>query len=201
MTTGATLKLALSSLLLAGLAAAAIVPGPAVAGEPDGNASTTAGMPADCPFHAAHMAARDAAAAAARRQEVDARGDVAMGFRHDLTTHHFYETADGGIIQVTANDANDATTIGQVRAHLQHIAEAFSKGDFSIPQQVHAEVPPGVPTMEKEAGVGVLFRYEEVPAGGRVAIAARTPETVAAVHSFLGYQIDDHGTGDAKTDH
>lgn len=38
---------------------------------------------------------------------VEQRGDQMMGFSHDKTTHHFRIYADGGAIEVTANDPND----------------------------------------------------------------------------------------------
>jgi hypothetical protein len=191
-----------SSLLAAVVvAAAALAAAPLVAGEDAAKGSSTADMPASCPMHAEHMAAMANAAAAAHRKEVDARGDVAMGFRQALTTHHVYSTADGGVIQVTANAASDATTVEQVRGHFREIAAAFEKGDFAIPRQVHGEVPPGVPQLQAEAGKGVRFRYEEIPAGARVVITTTTPEALAAVRSFLGYQIEEHGTGDAPGGH
>jgi hypothetical protein len=182
--------------------AGALVAVPLVAGEGAARNSATADMAAGCPLHAAHMAEMAKAATAAHRKEVDARGDVAMGFRQDLTTHHFTATADGGVIQVTANAASDSTTIEQVRSHFRTIAAAFARGDFSIPQQVHAEVPPGVPALQAQVGAkGVEFRYEEIPAGARVIITTRTPEALAAVRAFFDYQIVEHGTDDQLNGH
>ena len=157
-------------------------------------AGAAAAMPADCPLHAAHAAAASAEADA-HRHEVDARGDVAMGFSQGATVHHFRLADDGGSIEVTARDAGDAATIGQVRSHLQHIAVAFGEGDFTIPTAVHAQLPPGAAAM-RAAGDAVRYRYEELPAGARVVIAATTTDAVSAVHEFLRFQITDHGTGD-----
>jgi hypothetical protein len=159
----------------------------------DVEASATAAMPTDCPLHAAHMSAGDQAAA--HRHEIDARGDVAMGFSQAATEHHFRLADDGGSIEVTARDAADTTTITSVRSHLQHIAVAFGEGDFTIPTAVHAQLPPGAAAM-REAGQAVRYRYEELPAGARVVIAASTPSALTAVHDFLRFQIADHGTGD-----
>ncbi|HXT22324.1 MAG TPA: hypothetical protein VN923_16335 [Thermoanaerobaculia bacterium] len=154
-------------------------------------------MPADCPLHAAHTGSGggDAEAAAAHRHAVDARGDVAMGFSQQATEHHFRIAEDGGAIEVTARDAADAATIAQVREHLQQISVAFAGGDFAIPTAVHAQLPPGAAAMGS-AGDAVRYRYEELPAGGRVVITAATAETLAAVHEFLRFQIAEHGTGD-----
>ena len=157
-------------------------------------AGSTASMPADCPLHAAHAAAGPEAEA--HRHEVDARGDVAMGFSQQATEHHFRLADDGGAIEVTVRDAGDAATIARVRTHLQEIAVAFGRGDFTVPTAVHAQLPPGAAAM-RAAGDAVRYRYEELPAGGRVVIAASTTGAVAAVHDFLRFQIADHRTGDS----
>jgi hypothetical protein len=125
---------------------------------------------------------------------VDARGDVAMGFSQQATVHHFRLTADGGAIEVTVSDAADTATRDAVRRHLQAIEVAFAEGDFAIPRAVHAQTPPGVAAMR--AAGAMSYRYEELPAGGRVVLAASTPEALAATHEFLRFQIAEHATGD-----
>jgi hypothetical protein len=45
--------------------------------------------------------------------------------------------ADGGVIQVEAKNAADATNRDNIRIHLTHIATAFASGDFDIPMFVH----------------------------------------------------------------
>jgi hypothetical protein len=131
-------------------------------------------------------------------EEVNRHGDVAMGFSHLRTTHHFRLTASGGFIQVQANDANDTSSRDQIRTHLQRIAEAFKHGDFSAPEMTHSRVPPGVKAM-KRLKAEIEYKYEETPAGGRVMISSTNAEALRAVHRFMAFQIDDHGTGDPKT--
>jgi hypothetical protein len=53
-----------------------------------------------------------------RMDGVNKRGDHAMGFSHEKTTHHFRLTGEGGAIEVTANDPNDAASQEQIRTHL-----------------------------------------------------------------------------------
>ena len=76
-----------------------------------------------------------------------ARGDEAMGFDQEKTTHHFKLTPNGGAIEVEANDSNDASSRDQIRHHLGMIREMFAAGDFSKPFEVHAQAPPGVEDM------------------------------------------------------
>jgi hypothetical protein len=127
---------------------------------------------------------------------VNERGDHAMGFSHEKTTHHFHLTADGGAIEVTANDSNDAASREQIRAHLSHIAKLFKEGDFSMPMFTHGEVPPGVPTM-KRLKADISYTFETIEFGARVRIATANAEAVEAIHEFLRYQIKDHQTGDS----
>ena len=118
-----------------------------------------------------------------------------MGFAQDKTTHHFLLNKNGGAIQVTANSADDKTSVEQIRMHLKHIARAFQSGDFNIPMFVHDQTPPGVPVMSQLKGQ-ITYKYEEVADGGRVLISSANPEAVNAVQEFLRFQITEHKTGD-----
>jgi hypothetical protein len=128
--------------------------------------------------------------------EMMARGDQAMGFSHQKTTHHFLLYKDGGAIEVTANEASDTAMRDAIREHLQHIAKMFSAGDFDVPAFVHGENPPGTGVMKSHASQ-IAYRYEEIARGARVRITTTEPESLQAVHGFLQYQISDHQTNDA----
>jgi hypothetical protein len=118
-----------------------------------------------------------------------------MGFDHEKTTHHFRLTKDGGVIEVTANSAEDTASRDAIRGHLGRIAKMFSEGNFEAPMLIHARVPPGVPVM-KERKAAIRWTHEEIPTGGRVIAATKDPEALGAVHAFLRFQIEDHRTGD-----
>jgi hypothetical protein len=124
------------------------------------------------------------------------RGDQGMGFAQDKTTHHFLLSNDGGVIQVTANSADDQASIDQIRMHLKHIARAFQAGDFNIPMFVHDQTPPGVPAMQNLKGA-ITYKYEDTDKGGRVVIWSKNADAVSAVQEFLRFQIKEHKTGDA----
>jgi hypothetical protein len=143
-----------------------------------------------CPMHKQH-AAEDS-----HHAMVEKHGDQAMGFPHDATTHHFRIAADGGAIEVTANDPKDKASAEAIRSHLSHIAVMFGNGDFSTPMFVHDGVPPGVTTM-KILKASIHYKYEEIPSGGRMSIESSDPVALAAVHDFLRFQISDHQTGDS----
>jgi len=137
----------------------------------------------DCPMNADHATG------------VDDRGDKGMGFSHTKTTHHFRIGADGGAIEVTANDANDQASRDQIRAHLAHIAKLFGQGNFEIPMFVHDQKPPGAEVMAQMKS-NIVYQYEELETGGRVRIITTDPQALKAVHDFLRFQITEHRTGD-----
>ena len=127
--------------------------------------------------------------------ELKRRGAAAMGFDQNATTHHFLLTADGGVIDVSVNEAADATNRDAIRAHLKEISDEFARGNFAKPFATHGEVPPGVKTMQQRL-TALAFRYEDTPRGGRVVIRTEDGKARAAVREFLRYQIREHATGD-----
>lgn len=137
----------------------------------------------NCPMHQKHM------------QEMNERGNQAMGFDQAKTAHHFILRVDGGVIQVEANDPKDTTSRDQIRQHLSQITKMFAAGDFSKPLAVHAQVPPGVETMKK-LKAEINYSYEEIEGGARLRISSANPEALAAIHEFLKFQINEHQTGD-----
>jgi hypothetical protein len=164
---------------------------------------STAGQPADKSHANCPMMQPDKSSGASHSQghtahldEVNARGEQAMGFSQTATTHHFLLSPEGGSIQVETNEPNDQANRESIRAHLQHIAGMFNAGNFNIPMLIHNQVPPGVMTMEQLKGK-ITFAYEETGQGGRVRISTNDRGALAAVHEFLRFQIKDHQTGDS----
>lgn len=119
------------------------------------------------------------------------RGNQAMGFDQAKATHTFTTTAAGGVIAVDAKEPSDATTIGQIRAHLGRIAKLFKAGDFSKPLFIHAQTPPGADIM-KARRQQIEYRYEDTTSGGKVTITSGNHDAIAAVHRFLLFQNQEH---------
>lgn len=118
-----------------------------------------------------------------------------MGFDQQRTTHHFILERAGGTIEVTAHDRADRTTTQQVRAHLRHIAVAFAAGDFNLPMLIHDKEPPGVAEM-KARREHIVYRFEDIPSGGKVVIRTSDAKSLDALYEFLRFQIREHRTGD-----
>lgn len=156
-----------------------------------------------CAFQEDSNLATESAASARTAQNpdhhhagVNKRGDEVMGFEHTKTTHHFLLKTDGGIIQVDANDMQDASSREQIRMHLKHIAQKFADGDFIAPMLIHDQTPPGVAVMKQLKGE-IKYKFEKTERGGLVRISTGNKTALAAVHEFLRFQIKDHRTGDS----
>lgn len=130
-----------------------------------------------------------------RHQGVNERGDKSMGFSHEKATHHFTLYADGGAIEVNANDPKDTETREMVRSHFKHIVMMFADGNFEIPMFVHAKNPPGAQAMTRLKGE-IHYNLEETPNGARLRITSENKEALNGIHKFLAFQIKDHETGD-----
>ena len=130
-----------------------------------------------------------------RAAEVDARGDQAMGFSHEMTTHHFHLLRTGGAIEVEADNPSDAQSLKAIRDHMAMIAGLFSQGDFSLPMFIHATTPPGIETM-KRLKTEITYHAEDTAGGAQVRITTENSEALKAIHDFLRFQIEDHRTND-----
>jgi hypothetical protein len=156
-----------------------------------------AGVPAggqdhskECPMHAAHVAET------ARRQDVDARHDAATGVSHAVSVHHFTLYPDGGRILLETVAGRDEAARDRIREHLTRIAREFGTGQFDMPRRIHDRLPPGVETLQRLKSA-VRYEYSATPGGGQVRITTTNREARDAVHAFLRFQIEDHGTGDS----
>ena len=134
------------------------------------------------------------------QQGVETRGDQAMGFSHEMTTHHFVLTKDGGVIEAEADNTSDKASRDAIRQHMQHIAKLFSEGDFNAPMFIHGQTPPGVPTM-KRLKDQITYRVQPTERGAEVRITTANPEALEAVHQFLMFQIRGHHTKDSMEVH
>ena len=128
--------------------------------------------------------------------DVDRRGAHVMGFDQSKTVHHFLLYEDGGAIDVSVKDPSDTADLNAIRAHLPHIAAMFAVGNFEAPMLIHDTNVPGTAEL---ANLRERLRYQfvETENGGRVDIVTSDREALAAVHTFLRFQISDHHTGDS----
>ena len=126
----------------------------------------------------------------AHHDAVTSRGDHAMGFSHETTTHHFRLYKTGGAIDVSANNPKDSATRDEIRMHLSHIAKRFATGDFDAPMFIHDTTPPGAPMMAKLRGQ-IRYLYADTPGGAKIQISTANPEVVPPVpFTFLPASVN-----------
>jgi hypothetical protein len=140
---------------------------------------------ADCPMASAH----------AHQADVDRRHDAVTGIGHEDAVHHFLLAADGGSIRLEVTDPTQVEARKSVREHLRVVARSFGDGDFALPMLIHDGVPPGVRVMKKMT-MAIHYAFAPTDKGGEVRISTNDPAALSAIHSFLRFQIRDHGTGD-----
>src|SRR5918994_4287575 len=93
------------------------------------------------------------------------RGAKAMGFDQSLARHHFVLSPDGGRIEIDVKNKADADTRDRIAKHLEGISKQFKAGDFAIPEETHADVPPGVAAMTT-LRADIEYKFEHAPTGG-----------------------------------
>lgn len=129
---------------------------------------------------------------ASRQQAVAERGAQMMPFDLDATTHRFDPAADGGVQSVVADDPSDADQIELIQQHLQEEAEAFARGEFSDPAQIHGADMPGLAMLEDNAD-RFSIRYRSRSDGAEVRFTTAEAALVAALHDWFAAQTSDHG--------
>ncbi|MGW0708339.1 aspartate carbamoyltransferase [Streptomyces sp. NPDC002643] len=127
-----------------------------------------------------------------RQKTIAERGRTVMPFDLEQTTHHFTPTETGGVQDVVADQPDDAEQVGLIRAHLRQEAEAFGRGDFGDPAQIHGESMPGLAELQ-DGYDRVEVRYRERPDGATLTYATEESVLVDALHDWFEAQLSDHG--------
>jgi hypothetical protein len=126
-------------------------------------------------------------------EALQARGRTAMGVDQYTSVHRFDSLGDGGRIELRRDPA-DTAGVAEIRSHLQHIRDAFARGDFDIPAFVHDQRVPGTDVMRVRRD-RIEYRFSELPGGGEVRMLTQDPQARDAIHAFLAFQRGDHRAG------
>ena len=128
-----------------------------------------------------------------RQDDVARRGASVMPFDLERTTHVFEPQDYGGVQTVIADDPADRDQIRLVREHLKAEADAFARGDFGDPANIHGDEMPGLRKLEENyAAIEVTF--ELTADGARISYRSTDPEVVEALHDWFEAQVNDHGS-------
>ena len=129
-------------------------------------------------------------------EQVQARGEVAMGVNQYTSTHRFEPLADGGMIS-PQRDPLDSAGVALIRSHMRSIAASFERGDFTVPGFVHAREVPGTALMAAHRS-DIEYSVDTLLGGARLRLQTSEPGAVAAIHEFLAFQRHDHRAGGAE---
>ncbi len=121
-----------------------------------------------------------------------------MPFDISKTLHIFKMTESGGVERVIARDAAAADQIALIRAHLQHEADRFQRGDYSDPAMLHGATMPGLAELQAGA-VRIKVSYGALPAGAEITFETTDLHLLTAVHRWFGAQLSEHGA-DARAE-
>jgi hypothetical protein len=122
-----------------------------------------------------------------------------MGVDQYTSTHQFQPLADGGRITLV-RDTDDSVGVAEIRRHMDEIAAAFQRGDFSIPGFVHDRPVPGTATMAAHRS-RIEYAADTVPRGGSVHLHSADSVAIAAIHQFLAFQRQAHRASHGGTSH
>ncbi|MBA2687353.1 MAG: hypothetical protein H0U64_04560 [Gemmatimonadaceae bacterium] len=126
---------------------------------------------------------------------VQARGEEVMGVDQYTSKHVFKDLPDGGSVGLNRDDAADTVSIAQIRAHMLEILADFKRGDFSKPFHVHNMKVPGTDVMKANASK-ISYTVVERPTGAELQMITKDSATLAAIHTFLKFQREDHRAGE-----
>jgi len=125
----------------------------------------------------------------------------AAPFSSALTQQTYTKTAHGGVQHVVVKSADNSTEIKLIRTHLQKLANAFRKGDFSLPEKVHGASMPGLAELKMANPDDIRFEYRELPNGGQIHYSSEYPQYVQALHEWFDAQTAAHGAPGATDEH
>jgi hypothetical protein len=83
---------------------------------------------------------------------------------------------------------------------MRAIANAFARGDFSLPGFVHDREVPGTAVMTARRS-HISYAADTLPGGGQVRLQSSDSTAVAAIHEFLAFQRHDHRSSGHDTAH
>lgn len=112
---------------------------------------------------------------------------------HAGTVHRFLDLPDGGRLELE-RAMYDPAGIVAVRAHLDSMATAFRRGDFSLPARAHgrpASQIPGVAVLIARRAA-ITYTIDTLPLGGALELRSTDSAVVRAIHAFLAFQRAEH---------
>jgi hypothetical protein len=128
--------------------------------------------------------------------DVQQRMQQLVPFSLNKTLETFTKTVHGGIQHLVAKSADDTKQIQLIQAHMKKIAEEFSKGDFSLTEQIHGYETPGLKMLKTAKTDDIRFEYKALPNGAQIHYSTEYPQYVQALHQWFDAQKNAHGSAE-----
>lgn len=119
------------------------------------------------------------------------RGNMVMGFNQTKIHHHFMSTTTGGEIMVMSKNTNDIQTINEIKNHVKDIQYEFSKGNFTKPFYIHAQIVPGTDVMTAKKDL-IHYSIKEIDGGSVLILTTNETEIIKAIRQFMNFQSSQH---------
>lgn len=97
---------------------------------------------------------------------------IDLGFDRQQATPEFRLTRGGGVIRVTANDAEDTDQAGQIAVRMRELAARYKRGD-------------GVATQLRDLRGKITYTAHSIEDGAELIISSQDQKAVTAIHQFL----------------
>jgi hypothetical protein len=127
--------------------------------------------------------------------DLNSRFSKALGTDASRIVQHYYLVKNGGVIEFTAKDPNDTTTISALQKYIDTQKDLFEKGKNDPDADVHGKVPDGVPILRKLRNEITFFAVKNDD-GAALRMFSVNHQARQAIQNFLKFQINEHKTGD-----
>ncbi|MDP9088881.1 MAG: hypothetical protein M3O26_09110 [Pseudomonadota bacterium] len=132
------------------------------------------------------------ALAQTKQEHVHHIGHGVMPFDLAKTKHIFRMTESGGVERITITDATAKDQLPLIQQHLQHVAEAFQRGDYSDPASLHGADMPGLRDL-RDGAAQIKVSYLALPSGAQITFETVDRHLLTAIHRWFGAQLSEHG--------
>lgn len=130
--------------------------------------------------------------------EMNTRFSRVLGVDVNKVAQHYYLVKNGGVIELSAKDANDTATIAAIRKYLDSQKDLFEKGKNDTDAEVHGKVPDGLAAIKKFRNE-INFFTAKTDNGAVLRMFTVNDQARQAIHDYLKFQIAEHKTGDSPT--
>jgi hypothetical protein len=131
-------------------------------------------------------------------QDMNARFSRLLGVSLDKIKLHYYIVKNGGVVDISAKDPNDSSTIAAIQKYLQNQKDLWEKGKESAVTAVHERPPESAATMRRLRNE-ITFYMAKTDTGGDLRMFSINDQARLAIQDYMRFEIAEHRTGDSTT--